>query len=554
MNHFIGESFSYDDIEQVTNNPNVLYRLNVKDQYIISAVTIPPNDIKIIITTMSGDPVDIYGDKLYTSDPSVISLVSYSSDDIDHTIKSQMLSIADDLMYNITEEVSIPMSNRVWDSIKDKDPFNRGWSTNPQDVVDTLSETGYEVSPYRNGEDTIYFTDSDGDEHCILVNRVGQNTFTYKYDQEYEDVDADDLLDDDDLDEGTTESQFSREPYIFGIYGDDCGKYSSLDDLVKTLKSHGIKVTDLSGNEDYGWEFYAHGIAKDVFKLIDGMVPGYDVDDVMDFIDQYSIDPEDYEREHTDVTPQEKAYNNIPDREFESCDEDTVKKSNGKWTNKGKDGEHGEFDTKKQADAQRKAMFANGYRESMNEEAIQVKGYSKKDEYDEILQSHNDTDIYHMLQGLPVGSRLYYSEDPDESNWEEKTGENEWTSFRDNEASGNPVDDLHTSFVLSDTTGDWYVYLEDQDQIEEKEAFKESHDHTVDTGSLEITCDGDQVSVWVKSLDTLYIKEFTSPFKAEDEYFSLTAAFDRPQTSDEFVADFLDDHGYIGGPYFGDED
>ena len=46
MNHFIGESFSYDDIEQVTNNPNVLYRLNVKDQYIISAVTIPPSDIK----------------------------------------------------------------------------------------------------------------------------------------------------------------------------------------------------------------------------------------------------------------------------------------------------------------------------------------------------------------------------------------------------------------------------------------------------------------------------------------------------------------------------
>lgn len=42
--------------------------------------------------------------------------------------------------------------------------------------------------------------------------------------------------------------------------------------------------------------------------------------------------------------------------------EDTIKKSNGKWTNKGKDGEHGEFDTKKQADAQRKAMFANGYK------------------------------------------------------------------------------------------------------------------------------------------------------------------------------------------------
>lgn len=44
--------------------------------------------------------------------------------------------------------------------------------------------------------------------------------------------------------------------------------------------------------------------------------------------------------------------------------EDTVKR-NGKWVNKGKDGTHGTFKTKKAADAQRKAMFANGYKESL---------------------------------------------------------------------------------------------------------------------------------------------------------------------------------------------
>jgi len=43
--------------------------------------------------------------------------------------------------------------------------------------------------------------------------------------------------------------------------------------------------------------------------------------------------------------------------------EDTIKKKNGKWVNRGDDGtEHGEFATKKQADAQRKAMFARGYK------------------------------------------------------------------------------------------------------------------------------------------------------------------------------------------------
>lgn len=42
---------------------------------------------------------------------------------------------------------------------------------------------------------------------------------------------------------------------------------------------------------------------------------------------------------------------------------DTVKKKNGKWVNRGDTGEeHGEFDTKKEADAQRRAMYATGYK------------------------------------------------------------------------------------------------------------------------------------------------------------------------------------------------
>lgn len=42
--------------------------------------------------------------------------------------------------------------------------------------------------------------------------------------------------------------------------------------------------------------------------------------------------------------------------------EDTVKIKDGKWANKGKEGTHGTFKTKKEADAQRKAMFAQGYK------------------------------------------------------------------------------------------------------------------------------------------------------------------------------------------------
>lgn len=59
----------------------------------------------------------------------------------------------------------------------------------------------------------------------------------------------------------------------------------------------------------------------------------------------------------------------------ESLTEDTVKQ-NGKWVNKGSEGTHGKFRTKKAADAQRKAMFANGYKaESLNEQKYSSGNY-----------------------------------------------------------------------------------------------------------------------------------------------------------------------------------
>ena len=60
----------------------------------------------------------------------------------------------------------------------------------------------------------------------------------------------------------------------------------------------------------------------------------------------------------------------------ESLDEDTIKQ-NGKWVNKGKEGTHGTFKTKKEADAQRKAMFAQGYKESLSND--------DPDKYDELV-------------------------------------------------------------------------------------------------------------------------------------------------------------------------
>ena len=54
--------------------------------------------------------------------------------------------------------------------------------------------------------------------------------------------------------------------------------------------------------------------------------------------------------------------------------EDTVKQGNY-WVNKGKEGTHGKFRTKKAADAQRKAMFACGYTESLTESTQEEKDF-----------------------------------------------------------------------------------------------------------------------------------------------------------------------------------
>ena len=69
-------------------------------------------------------------------------------------------------------------------------------------------------------------------------------------------------------------------------------------------------------------------------------------------------------------------------------EEDTVKQ-NGKWVNKGKEGTHGTFKTKKEADAQRKAMFANGYKKRVSEARGAGKGQSL-DKYFKIVNNYND--------------------------------------------------------------------------------------------------------------------------------------------------------------------
>lgn len=115
---------------------------------------------------------------------------------------------------------------------------------------------------------------------------------------------------------------------------------------------------DLVGNKQYYYFVLLNGDVewgpcdtyKEAKEWYDGVNDGYYEED--DIYQSYHDSSEDELRKMG-------AFDNLND----PLDEDTVKR-NGKWANVGKDGkaDSGKFNTKKEADAQRKAMFANGYK------------------------------------------------------------------------------------------------------------------------------------------------------------------------------------------------
>ena len=101
--------------------------------------------------------------------------------------------------------------------------------------------------------------------------------------------------------------------------------------------------------------------------------------------------------------------------------EDTVKRD-GKWVNIGKEGTHGEFRTKKQADAQRKAMFEIGYKEFMGNERyteIETKEVLDSDGFytDYTMYKDNMNDRYVFV----FGDKDIYRPDDGIFDWEADT-------------------------------------------------------------------------------------------------------------------------------------
>ena len=87
------------------------------------------------------------------------------------------------------------------------------------------------------------------------------------------------------------EESFEEDNYVtVGIYGDEVKGFHSVDELVNHFTKKGIKVSDINGDMDYGWEMNLTGDPRQLFFAVVNVIPGYNSDSVEEFIDQYKID------------------------------------------------------------------------------------------------------------------------------------------------------------------------------------------------------------------------------------------------------------------------
>ena len=127
-------------------------------------------------------------------------------------------------------------------------------------------------------------------------------------------------------------------------------------------------------NEGFNKKYINESIANEVKDILNKNGYNTNVEGASDYIEaaaEYIEMNHDFGYKYPVEQWFEETVQNYPeDLKFmkECLKEDTIKQDN-KWVNKGDSGKtHGKFKTKKEADAQRKAMFANGFTESLQDE------------------------------------------------------------------------------------------------------------------------------------------------------------------------------------------
>lgn len=195
----------------------------------------------------------------------------------------------------------------------------------------------------------------------------------------------------------------------------DIDKYSKpiADELIRQLKEFGFDAGPHLHDEDYPYESYNPENKKSISKKLQ--------ED--DKETQYFVGDKESGSIYNSYDDAKRAYDYLKSHGVDavmepvediSLHEDTIKTKDDKWVNKGTEGTHGKFRTKKQADAQRKAMFANGFKEEVDnnlseeydEPELLGKGYAAPTSMDYVsnikrlvkYKVNDFTDIQNLMQ------------------------------------------------------------------------------------------------------------------------------------------------------------
>ncbi len=186
----------------------------------------------------------------------------------------------------------------------------------------------------------------------------------------------------DDLSESAKDTILNRisEDYFSGTFED----YAIIESVVKENIDIGDNIYEIGYYDSLGYyrvdEHFRAASISDVIEIFNEEYPNCDINHIYDPISEETYDAE----------------GNIIG---ESLHEDTVKKSNGKWTNRGDTGkEHGTFKAKKVADAQRKAMYANGYKgENLKEDTSKMESLHKTYDLSESVMEETFVEKVYIL-------------------------------------------------------------------------------------------------------------------------------------------------------------
>ena len=306
-------------------------------------------------------------------------------------------------------------------------------------VLDEREVDGYELSivgaignELSNADEEVYFVLLDSDIEWGPVD-TAQEAIEWASDVRdgyYSDDDEDDFDSDDDID-------FIDLYGVHDEYDEDYGvqerhsmnEDTEDDERAKTFKLNGIiykisKLEDSLGNGGYvaRWEddsdnglgYNNRGwISFDKKSYVLHNEASKPIKDFMYVISAYGRQPKQSAADKLIATTISMFGDDAVDTDSAEINEDTVKTKDGKWANVGKDGkvDSGKFKTKKEADAQRRAMFANGYKgESLEEDDIDEIETSEQ-EYTSANTSINSTKlpaIFSMVNFKPETINLDY--------------------------------------------------------------------------------------------------------------------------------------------------